>query len=631
MGHIALLLLLGCGRVPQCANLCLREGIANHVQPYEVAIDVERRRVYSSALGSSVVLAYDADTHEVLQDYPLGTSPLTTPDLEVDRDGNLWIVANTEPALVRFDRDTGDRLLMWGALQGARDLVPRAAGGVVVLGRSEGSNNTLLAFDDQAELVARLELESAARGLVPMDDFERVGVTIEGEALLLLSTADLAEEGACPIAIQRPWRGAQLDDGTVVLVNEGSIGTACVEQPQAWRVGEENMEVISLGDHALVLDRMGMEEGDDPNLGIARLVDAEGVYDRYPTFKNTGFGTLDPHTGLVWANSEGSSEIAVFDPETGAVEERIKVGTFLDGLAADPEDTSVLYTTGRLSDTIVRLEGTTRTADCHEVHWPYSPIVDVQRDLLWVLGHTEGTLHGLDRQALRPRRQIDPGLGSNTLLTFGTIMLNTARGTLFFAESQRDLLLEIDPDSGEELARWELGGPLIEDRDEVGELAVRASSEDGMVYLVRSNDARVQRLDPDSSDLQTAFMPQDVVEALGAGHRTDFLRIYPQHGLLYIGGKAVRLDDLSRWEERDLPVTRLAGPHPTRERQWIAVDDARRHIVRLDEDGNELGRMAFASHELYATVFEMSPETRSVYMTRALHGMVCSFPVSSLR
>jgi streptogramin lyase len=631
MGHIALLLLLGCGREPQCADLKVREDLANHVQPYEVAIDVERRRVYSTALGSQAVLAYDADTHEVLQDYPLGTSPLTTPDLEIDPDGNLWIVANNDPAIVRFEKATGDRRIYWNELDGARDLVPRAEGGAVVLGRSGASNNALRAFDDQGEVVASLELEAAARGLVALDGFERVGVALEGELLLLLDSADLSEAGTCPHVMQRVWRGAQLDDGTVVLSGEGSIGTACVERPQAWRVGEENMEVISLGDHALVLDRIGLEEGFDPNLGIGRLVDADGVYDRYVTAKNTGFGALDPSTGLVWANSEGTSEIVIFDPETGDLDDAIEVGTFLDGLAADPEDTSVLFATGRLSDTIVRLEGVTPTASSSEVHWPYSPIVDVQRDLLWVLSHTESTLHGLDRQDLTLERSFDPGLGSNTLLSFGTIMLNTERGSLFFAESQRDLLLEIDPDSGEELGRWELGGPPIEDRDQVGELAVRASSEDGMVYVVRSNDARVQRLDPDSGSLQTEFMPEDVGAALSVGHRTDFLRIYPQHGLLYIGGKAVRLEDLSRWEDRDLPVTRVAGPHPVKKGQWIAVDDARRHIVRLDGDGTELGRMAFASHELYATVFEMSPETRSVTMTRALHGMVCSFPVSSLR
>ena len=623
--------LMGCSKEPVCVDLKVRDDMSNHVQVYEVAIDQQRRRVYSSALGSAVLLAYDADTYEPVQDYPLGSGPLTTPDIEVDSDGNVWVAANTSPPVMRFEEGTGDRDILWGELVGARDLAPRAAGGMVVLGRSEGSNNALVAYDADAQPVATLELASSTRGLISMDGAQHVAVTVDEYELIVLSTDDLSEVSRCPIAMQNPWRGAQLDDGTVVLANEGSIGTACVDTPEVWRVGEENMEVVSLGDHALVLDRIGDEPGYDPNLGIGRLVDAQGVYGQYPTAKNTGFGAYDSATGLVWVNSEGTSEVLAMDPVTGELLEAIRGGTFLDGLAVDPDDHSVLYATGRLSDTMVRIEDDLRTADTRAVHWPYSPVLDLERDLLWVLSHTESVLHAVDREDLSAIGSIDPGLGSNTLLTFGNILIHPGRGTLFFAESQRDILLELDPGSGDELGRWDLGGPLITDPDAVGELAMRIDPDGGQVYLARSNDARVQRLDPNSGELWTVFLPDDVTNALSAGHRTDFMRLYPDEALLFIGGKAVHMEDLERWTERDLPVTRIVGRDPNHYDRWIAVDDAMRHIVIVDNDGEEHGRQVYARHELYATVFKVSPKNRSVYMTRALHGMVCSFPVKSLK
>jgi hypothetical protein len=632
MGPLALIaMLIGCANDPVCVDLRPHEDVGNHVQTYEVAMDPDRRRVYTTALGSSVLLVYDADSGAVLQDMPLGNDPLNTPEVELDSSGNVWVGANTDPPLMHFDVESGDRTILWDELSGARDLAPRAAGGMVVLGRSASSNNAIVAYDAELQPVASFETDSSVRGLVPMDDLEAVGVTLAEGDLLVLSSDDLTELRRCEVAIDRPWHGAQLDDGTVVLSSESAIGTACVGQPRAWLDGQENMEVLPMGDHALVLDRLGYEQGFDPNLGIGRLVGPDGIIGAFPTAKNTGFGALDPVTGSVWVNSEGTSEVLAMDPTTGAFSVAVRGGTFLDGLTADPEDSSVLYATGRLSDTIVRIEADEATASTAQIHWPFSPVLDLQRDLLWVLSHTEGTLHALDRDDLSLQRSIDPGLGSNTLLSFGNIMMHMDRGTLFFAESQQDLLLEIDPDSGAELGRWDLGGPIITDYDEVGELAMRVAPGSEQVYVVRSNDARVQRLDPGTGELETLFLPQDVADALSDGHKTDFLRHYPSEGLLYLGGKAVRLGTLERWEAKDLPVTRIAGRHPTRQDQWIAVDDSRRHIVRLDHDGEELGSIGFSRHELYATVFKVSTEERSVYMTRALHGNVCSFPVRELK
>jgi streptogramin lyase len=632
MGCLALVLwLVGCSTEAVCVDLRPHPDFVNHVQTFEVAVDPERRRVYATALGSRVLLVVDADSGEVVQDLPLGSTPLNTPEVELDRDGDAWVVANKEPALMRFDAEEGSRHIFWDDLLGARDLVPRAEGGVVVLGRSEASNNALLAYDDAGQVVARTSFDSAARGLVPMDDHQRVGVTLDSGELRVLSTAELDEQDSCAVAIERPFKGAQLDDGTVILASERSIGTACVGAPQAWMLGEENMEVLSMGDHAVVLDRIGAAEGFDPNLGIGRLVDASGMIHSYATIKNTGFGALDPNTGWLWVNSEGSSELVAIDPATGARALAVQTGTFLDGLCTHPEDSSVVFASGRLSNTLVRIDADHASAMTNEVRWPYAPVVDLRRELLWVLSQTDGVLVGLALEDLSVERRIDSGLGSNTLLTFGNIMVHMDRGTLFFAESQQDLLLELDPDSGEELARWDLGGPIIVDPDEVGELALRVAPGGEQVYVVRSNDARLQRIDPDLGEVETVFLPDDVAQALRSGHKTDFLRHFPGEGLMYVGGKAVHLDDLSRWEERDLDVTRLVGRHPSRKDQWIAVDDEGQRIVRLAESGEELGSLSFGKHELYATVFKVSEAERAVYMTRALHGNVCSFPARALR
>ncbi len=626
-------ILAGCAREADCVLLKPMLEVQNHVQVFDLALDLERRRVYSSALASRAVLVYDADTFEVIEDLPLGTTPAPTPAVEVDRDGHLWVAANAEPALRRYSAEDGARRVYWEEIDGARAVAARASGGVVVLGRDDVSNNTLMAMDADGELVIRADVEQAASGLFALDEGERVAAALNAGEIAIYDSESLEELERCPLAFSMPWDGAQLDDGSIVVASAGAVGLAgCGERAAvAWRVGVENMEVLSLGDRAVVLDRIGSGEGVDPNLGLARSFDASGQVGEFATGKNTGFGAWDAQADQLWLNSEGSSETWVVDPQTGDALQTISVGTFLDGLALDPERSQVLYVTGRLSDTLVRVEGGGVTAASSQVHWPFSPVVDVERDLLWVLEHTESRILGLDRDNLSIERSIDPGLGPNTLLSFGNIMLHTTRGTLFFAESQHDLLLELDPDSGQEIGRWELGGPAIEDPDQVGELALRMDPDEGVVFLARSTDARVQRVDPDAGELLTAFLPDEVLEQLRVGHSTDFLRHFSGDGLLYVGGAAVKMDSLERWEERDLPVTRLVGRHPRHDDQWIAVDDQRRRLVRVDEQGEILGSLPFAANELHATVVRVGADTNEVYMTRALHGNVCAFPVRWLR
>jgi len=628
-----LLLVAACASEPDCVSLRPLDGFENHVQVFDLAIDVERRRVYSSALGSRAVLVYDADSRQVVDQLILGEAPLTTPVLEVDLGGAVWVATDGSPALLRFDPDTQELRSYGDEIDGARAIARRADGGVVVLGRDEVSNNTLMAMDADGERVIRHDVEADATGVFPLDGGARVAVPLHEGELVIYDGSDLVELERCELSIVKATYGAQLDDGTVVVASEGAVGIAGCDgvAPLAYRDGVEIMEVISLGDHALVLDRIGSGEGVDPNLGLARSYDRSGLLGSFVTGKNTGFGALDPRTELLWLNSEGSSEVLVMEPDDGELVEAIRTGTFLDGLAIDLALPGVTFVTGRLSDTVVRLEGDAVTATTGEIRWPWSPTPDAERGLLWVLEHTDSRVHGLDWDDLNVVHSIDPGLGPNTLLTFGNLDLHPELGTLFLADSQRDLLLELDPDSGLELTRWELGGPLIDDPDEVGELAVKIHPDALVVYTGRSNDGRVQRLDPSTGELREASLEAGLLGELRAGHSTDFLELWTGADLLYVGGFAFDATTLERLDELDLDVTRMIGPHPTKAGHSIAIDDDERLILRIDEGGRVRGRVEFASIELHATAAKVDAADERVWMTQALYGQVCAFPVADLR
>lgn len=627
---VPLLASTACASQPYCLYVGPDDEFPNHVQPFQVALDVVQRMGYSTAFGSRSLAVFDLDTAELTAMLPLAEQPLSYPDVAVDDQGVAWISIRGEPAAMRLDLASGEITELGGHLQRANTVLPVPGGGAVYLGFTpdDPQRSALARFAADGSPEDLVELTGGAAGVVQLSGdriatVSRAGLP-DGFQVRQLPELDVVQTCDLPFLAER---GAELDDGRVIVAGLDRIGLVdCGDgEPGTWTVGTENHEVIGLGTQALVLDRIGAGEF-DPNMGMALRVDGDGPVpdSTFGTGKNTGYGGFDPITGTVWANSEGTSEVWGFDPWDGTVHARIPTGVFIDGLALDREVDDAAFVTGRLSNTIARIEDGEVTAEHGDVFWPFSPVVDLGRDRLWVLSHTETVIHGLSRAGLQPEQVIDPGMGRSVLLTFSSLLLHPARDTLFLADAERDQLLEIDPDSGATLATWDLGGPLIEDRDAKGQLLLRLHGDSGAVIVSRSNDARVQRVDPDGG-VDTIWLGDDLAEQLTSGNAVEFATLLQDDDLLYLGGLALDPTTLERLEEHDLDVYRVIGPHPRRRSHLLAVHSDREQLVRLDARGEPIAAIGFSNKELHAAIYRIDQDTSAIVMSRAMDGLVCWF------
>lgn len=627
---VPLLLLAACDpEPPPCVNVApyADAELHNHALPFEVALDPARRRAYVSALATATVAVVDLDAAAVTDVLVLGGDALVTPDLVVDGLGWLWVLSSGERPLIRVDPDDGERDEPWVAFSQAKAALPRPTGGLLLLAGDGAGDASLWRLDANGTPLG-LASVGPATGLVAVDD-TRVGVlAIDTMTVLDRETLEIVGTCALPFAAVR---GAALPDGTVVVADDTRVGLAGCDGAMAvaWDVGTENKDVVVWGDGALILDRIGDDtRGDDPNLGVVHAADGDGVeVARWVSGKNTGFGAIDPETGWMWGNSEGTNELLAWDPDSGEPRAAVRLGAFVDGVAIDPDGGGVAYATGRVADTVVRIDGEALSALTLEVHWPYSPVPDVTRDVVWVLDQTRTVAYGLDRADLSVRRVLDPGLGANKTLTFSTLVVHPRDGDLYVAHAPSDTLVRLDPDSGAELQRWALGGAYTDDPDQVGELSVRVDGPDGSVFVARSHDGRLQRIVPGDDAIATTYgAPPD-----DGAYDIDFARVFPDLGRVWLWGLAFDATTLARVPEDDRDVSRMLGPFPGKGGHALAIDSDRREIVHLGRDGGVRGRTGFAARDLSAMAVRIDPDLRRVAFTRSADAFVCLWDVADVR
>ena len=629
---LACVAFMGCTGEPRCVYLGPDENIPNHTQPFEVAVDVDRRIGYVTGLASRGVLSWDLDTHELIGVKPFADQPLRYPDVAVDELGVIWVITRSDPSVIRFDPFTNHRTQIYEPLGHAGTLVPAPGGGMVALGFTHEQEQVVALFAADGELQELLYLEDSATGMLALDSGQVAllsqPVGDDAYRVLDLPSLEVVETCALPFVA---YHGDELDDGTVIVARAASIGTVGCdgEEPLSWIAGAENHEVISLGDRAIVLDRLGEE---DANWGVGRFVTPDGPVEGadFSTAKNTGYGDVDTLTGTLWVNSEGTGEVWGMSTDDGALLDTVLTGAFLDGMALDREEQN-FYVTGRLSNTIARITAEGVIAEAHETFWPFSPVVDTPRDTLWVLSQADGVIHGYRRGDLEFLQEIDPGMGRNELLTFNSMILHPARSTLFVAHAETDQVAEIDPDSGEVVNTWDLQGPAISDPDQIGHLMMRIHAATGSVMVLRSNDARVQRLDPESGSLASVWLEQSIVEELASGNSVDFAGMLQDYFIVYVGGHAVDGATLTPLPERDLPVSRVIGPHPDDNDDLLAVATDRRRLVRIDALGEEKDSVAFTGKELHSALFRIDKDSRSIAMIRASDGRLCWFEFDEMK
>ncbi len=302
------------------------------------------------------------------------------------------------------------------------------------------------------------------------------------------------------------------------------------------------------------------------------------------TGKNSGYGGLDTETGLFWMNSEGSTEVWAIDAETAEVVHRVPTGVHVESVALDPDRPGWVVVSGRLSDTLYRVDlatGETVTADL-DFHWPVRPVV--HRGSLWVLDHLEGVVHELDVETLAPVSILDLGEGADRSLTLADAALHPERGTLFVALGGANVLLEVDLDEGAVRGHWELGGEVL-DRDEAGRLEVLVRGDE--VLTVRTADGRITRVDPDLAEPLATAAP--VMDLLPGQTRLQLAALSANGALLYVGGFAIDVATLDRKPGRDRDWTFAITQHGD---TWLAWrgDDAM--ILLVDDEGAVLRTLA---------------------------------------
>ena len=558
----------------------LDEATENHLLPLYVDVDSDGRRAWcvSRLLGS--IAEVDLDTAELVRVLPRYESPNAATRIVGDGPDDLWVLRAGAPPLLHVYPDNGYMQAIDTGMVEAYDLLRLDDDRVLLAGGQAGGPYTLQVLNGQDEVELQEDLANQPVQLERVDD-TTVAVLMDCDHIDLRSTEDLSILQSHPAPFTGHLTGntlVTLGTGDFALSSTTSVGLIDVDADEAHeRVeGNENWDVAAIGDEFVVLDRIGPDE---PNRGVMRRYDAdlELVGDIWPTGKNSGFGGIDEQTGLVWMNSEGTSDLWAVDPDDGAIVHRVPMGVHVESMASHPDQPSRIYISGRLSGTLmwIDLESEEQVHADVTFDWPVVPTILDGR--LWVLDQLNAHLHELDLDSLEPLAEHDLGLSVNVTLTLSDMVAHADRGTLLLTHGGDDLLVEVDPSDGSVTNTWDLGGDVL-DKDESGRLEVLVG-EDG-VWVVRSADGRVNRIDLDSSAVTATASP--VAGLIPQETRLRYSALADDGSVLYVGPYAIDPSTLVRREDEDrawtFAIARFDGI-------WMAWRGEDASVLLLDDDG----------------------------------------------
>ena len=598
----------------------LDPGVLNHLLPLQVAVDPDERRVYSSSLAFGTIAEVDLDSGTLVT---VHASPGMTPRaLVMGTPGTVWLLRSSAPALQRFERATGTSAPVASELESAASLAT-LTDGYTVIGGATGDGDSLIIRKDAALStdqvlpidgvpLAMMPLEDATFAVLHCQGTQPDGVSIYNSALELQST--------CPVSFCGNSI-ARLDSGDFVVSTSTSVGLAPCDgrDPVELVEGLDNATVVGLGAEALVLDRNGSV---DLNWSEIRRYDSnlDTTGPALDSGKHSGYGGLDPATGLLWMNSEGTSELWAMDPATGTIEHKVVLGVHVESVAANPQTPSQVFVSGRLSDLLVSYDFETEQLNHAPVdfHWPVVPVVDSARGRLWVIDQLEFELYGLDLGTLEEQVHYTFGLGNNPSLTLSDMVLHPDRQTLLLTHGWANELVEVDPDDGAVLGSWPLGGdPLEADLGARLELFVDGST----VITARSWDGMLTRVDLDG--VQDTVSNAPLFGTLSLDVRVRYSALSSDGSLLYVGPYAVDAQTLVRQANDDQS---WAFAMTLDEDRWVAWDDVNAQL--LFEDGQGAGQQPTGLTFIYHPEYDWLPhwDDRMV-LTHIEHAQIQAWPL----
>jgi hypothetical protein len=568
----------------------LGQGDMNLMLVYDVALDAARRSAFAIGLDTDTIVEIDLDEGRIRRYYDLDGHRLGLPSLAVDGHGVLWGVGATRKPAIRLDPVSGTYDLEdMGSLilTEARGL---PAGGIVASAHTS-SESHLIRLDEGGAVAKDEVMPGVVTGLSLLDGGEQVAASMylddDDTPLAIVDAQSLKTVQTCDAPIFANHL-ARMADGRFFLAQSGSLATIdCESGDQSTIVvGTDNKDVFSIAGDGLVLDRLGGVDVYGTGGGAARTFSPSLVQvgSDLPIGRFSGFGEIDSNTGLLWMNSEGTSEVLAMDTTTGEMVHRVRVGTHVEGVAVDVQ-AGVVYYTGRLSGTVGRLDMSNgvfvESAD-RSVGWPRSPVLS--GGTLWILDQLSMRIHGFDPRELTVTRTIDTGLPANHTLVFDQMAVHPGRGTLFVTQAETGLLAEVDPVAGKTVRTWNLPGRKATGPAQTGALelvlyddaAFTFDTLAGTLTRVSLSDGRIS-----SSTLSPALL-EDLVYAV-----LPLLPFGPaDESVLYVGGHAFDPRTLLEIPDKARDVTRFFGE--TEDGRWLGWRQAGNEAVALDSDGNVL-------------------------------------------
>ena len=524
----------------------------NLLLPFDVAVDAAGRRAWVSGLITPTVAEVDLDAAALVAIHTLPALP-GFPELAVDGLGTAWLSGGSNLPLARLHGGESPRQVDI-ELGAVNEVVGLPGGGALVAGTRGRDTPMVLRVDAEGATLAERQPAGLVVAAVAVADGVAIVVNAleEGVWIEVVDADTLEVSATCPISTTRNAI-APLPGGRYVLTsNRTTTVTDCTDEIEVER-GTENRDPVVDGDTIWILDRIGDEA---PNQGIARGYTADlAPTTEFRTGKNSGYGGRDAQTGLLWMNSEGTTEVQAYDPLAGTLTHAVDVGQHLETPAVDPEVPGVAWVSARLSGEVLRIDlvtGDVRRSE-EALGWPVSPVL--AEGSLWVMDQLSTVLWELDPDTLVTRRRLDLGLDENVQLNFDTLAFHPGRGTFFLAAAQENALLELDLD-GAVLGRWALAGEPIEDPDLTGITQVVIDGD--AVLTLRTQDGIVTRIDPDLPD-PVGFVELDAAHLFLVQYDTLPWAAFVDGGILWLGSAAFDAATLLARPELDLPFTRVLG------------------------------------------------------------------------
>lgn len=590
----------------------LPEGQANLLLTSRVSVDPVHRRALATSLISGAVGVIDLDAATLLGCFDVGGSP-SLPEAVMDGRGQVWV--SGQRTVPRLDPVSGAvQPFDFGLVGTDGAFALPGEGGVVLLGTDADAHSVVLRVDPDGVEQARVTLGGRGSSIGPADGGTAVvasevldtgGTQVEVFDVTALTLLRTCEASAAGNTVE------QQPDGRFVLPNESAVGEARCDgtAPGSVSIGVENKQAFTVGDDLLVLDRIGDTTGRGPNWGIARWFTSDlvptGV--SFSTGKNSGHGGLDSSTGLIWMNSEGTSEAQAYDPHTGTLAARVRLGAHLESIAVSPEAPGIAWLTGRLSGTVARIDTTTGAVlATHPFDgWPIAPVLT--GGALYALDGLTQELWAFDPDTLDVRAHLDLGLADNVGLVFDDLVAAPDRGTLLLADAADNAVLELDPASGATLHRWALPGSAPSNPDIIGVL--RLAVVDDAVIVLATVGGVLTRIELDSgADPVSVMLPTETTRALGYAALPSPL--WTDGAALYVGGHRYDPGTLTELPEGRLDVAQVLGARADGLVGWDAASAA---VITFDESGARTGSTPIEASALLPAVPVWAGADRILY------------------